>query len=503
MAILIRNGLVLTEAHAEPTTADILVEADRITRVESSLEPRPDTRIIDASNQLVMPGLVNAHTHTHNVPSKAALDGLPLEIWLQYRMARTLNLSPREIYVSAAVNAIEMVKTGTTCACEMAQVLPYPTDEALDAVGQAYTDVGLRASIAAQVADRSFLEGLPGIESLLPEDILTQLKSRPPFPREETLATIRRAVDRWHGAAEGRIRFGVGPSSVTNCSDEFLEGCAQLSRERGVTVQTHLCETKAGARAALLRYGKSAAARLHELGLLGPRTILAHSIWVDDHDIDLIAETRSSVAHNPISNLKLGDGIAPVLKMRARGCNVALGTDGSASSDNQNLFGPLRVAAILHRVVDPNYDRWLSGADVLDMATANGARAAGFEGQTGGISPGKKADLVLLDLRSIYYHPQNDLVCHVVHCEVGSSVTTVLVDGRVIVESGKVTTVDEAALLAEADEIARRVSSIMEDPTGLARRIAPYVRQIWIAATSGAWQPNQYASEAYRDLTDP
>jgi cytosine/adenosine deaminase-related metal-dependent hydrolase len=186
--------------------------------------------------------------------------------------------------------------------------------------------------------------------------------------------------------------------------------------------------------------------------------------------------------------------------MLRRGIPVAIGTDGSASNDNQNMFAPLRLAAILHRVVDPNYDRWPLAADVLKMATLDGARAAGFGGAIGRVAPGFKADLVLLDLGASYYHPRNDLVQHLVFCEAGSSVRTVLVDGRVVLDEGRVTTVDEAALFAEADEIAKRVAVEMQGPTSQARRLEPYIRRASFAACGADWPINRYASEAYRAL---
>jgi len=500
MSLLIRGGLVLPDAATAPGPADILIEGDRIARVALRLEPGPQDRVIDARDCLLIPGLVNAHTHAHNNLAKAAIDGLPLEIWIQYLAARVANRTPRDIYVGTALGAIEMVKTGTTCACDMAQVTPWPTDEALDAVARAYADVGLRASIAAQVFDLSFLDSLAGLDRLLPDDLRAAVTRRPRYPRDEVLATVRGAVGRWHGAAGGRIRFGVGPNLVTLCSDTFLEACRELSHERDLTFQTHLSETKAEAYSARVRYGMRATEKLRELGLLGPRTLLAHCVWLDDRELDVLAETGSAVAHNPVSNLKLGAGIAPVLKMRDRGITVALGTDGSASNDNQNMFYPLRLAAIVHRAVDPDFDRWPGAADVLRMATVEGARAAGFGDAVGRIAPGCKADLVILDLKQSYYHPRNDLVRQLVYCEVGSSVRTVLVDGRVVVEDGRVTTVDEAALLAEADEVGRRIAAEMQVSLAEVRRLEPYVRRAYLAANRADWPINQYASDAYRSL---
>jgi cytosine/adenosine deaminase-related metal-dependent hydrolase len=501
MAILVRGGTVLVDADASPASLDVLVEADRVTRVERGLAPPPPgARVIEAADRLVMPGFVNGHTHAHNNLARAALDGLPLEIWVQYLAARVANRTPRDIYVGAALGAIEMLRTGSTCACDMIQVTPWPTAEALDAAARAYADVGLRASLAAQVFDLSFVESVTGLEAMLPADLEAAVARRSPYPRDEVLATVRAAIGRWHGAAEGRLRFGVGPNLVTLCSEAFLEACGEMSRAGDLTFQTHLSETKAEAVSARQRYGMRATEKLRELGLLGPRTLLAHSVWLDDRELDILAETGSAVSHNPVSNLKLGAGIAPVLGMRRRGIPVAIGTDGSASNDSQNIFAPLRLAAILHRVVEPNYDRWPGAADALRMATLDGARAAGFADRIGRIAPGFKADLVLLDLAASYYHPRNDLLQHLVYCEAGSSVRTVLVDGRVVLDEGRVTTVDEAALFAEADEIAKRVAVEMQGPAGEVHRLEPYVRRAYFGTNRVDWAVNHFASDAYRSL---
>jgi cytosine/adenosine deaminase-related metal-dependent hydrolase len=236
------------------------------------------------------------------------------------------------------------------------------------------------------------------------------------------------------------------------------------------------------------------------VGLLGPNTILAHCVWVDDQDIEIIASTGGSVAHNPMANLKLGSGIAPVLRMRELGCNVALGTDGGGSSDNLNLFGQMKEAAMLHRVTDPNYEHWLGAADVLEMATANGARAAGFEADSGRLAVGQKADIALVDLRPGYFRPRNDVVAQLVFSDVGSSVTTVLVDGKVIVEGGRMTTVDEASLYAEADAIARHIGTELEEPLKRVQRLEPYVRQALFRADREPWPVNRFTTDAYREL---
>jgi 5-methylthioadenosine/S-adenosylhomocysteine deaminase len=481
MSLVVSGGLVLADLDRGFERMDILIEGSRITEVRPGIEARPGDRVVDASGHLVIAGLVNAHTHAHNHLAKGAIDRMPLEIWLQFLAARVAGRTPREVYVGAAIGAIEMAKTGTTCACEMAGILPWPADDTIDAVAQAYADVGLRVNLAAQVADLTPLESVLGLERILPSHLQDTIRRRPPMPVDEVFGTLERAVARWHGAQGGRIRFGVGPTLMTACSDPLLERCADFAARHQVSIQTHLSETRIEADTARARYGHSATEHLRALGLMGERTLLAHAIWIDDAEIELIAESGSSVAHNPVSNLKLGAGVAPWWKLVDRGCRIALGTDGSASSDNQNLFGTLRQAAILHRVHEADYDRWPSAADVVLAATVGGARAAGFESETGRVAPGYLADLVLMDRSATYFHPANNLVAQLVHCEVGSSVSTVIVDGRLIVENGRTTNVDEGALLAEADEIALRAAGQMRDLTSLARDLAPYIREVYLA----------------------
>jgi 5-methylthioadenosine/S-adenosylhomocysteine deaminase len=353
----------------------------------------------------------------------------------------------------------------------------------VDAVVQAYVDLGLRASIAPQFSDLPSYYGLADLETLLPADLREQIDSRPRFPQDEVMAVLQRAIERWDGAAGGRIRFGAAPMIATVCSDELLRACAELTGKYQVPLQMHLAETKGEAYTARRAHGKSTVARLSELGVLTPRTLLAHTIWVDDDDLDLIARNGCSVAHNPVGNLRLGDGVCPLLELRERGCNVALGTDGAASNDNQNMFGVLKLAATLHRVLSPDYETWPSPADVFTMATANGARALGFEGQIGRVAAGMLADLVLLDLRKTYYHPRNNLVNQLVLCEVGSSITTVLVAGRVVLEHGDVTTVDEQALLDEADEIGQRITRDLLGDQASIRRLEAIMRQAYLQAS--------------------
>jgi 5-methylthioadenosine/S-adenosylhomocysteine deaminase len=500
MRMLIRGGLVLTELERPPGASDILVDGDSIARVGPGLDAPLGTTVLDARDRLVIPGLVNAHTHSHNNVARGAIGGLPLELWLLPLRARVARLTRRDLYVMTALGALEMIRNGTTTVCDMAQTGPWPTDEMVDAVAEAYVDVGLRASIAPQFADLPFSRSLAGLAELLPTDLRDDGDGRPGFPRAEVMNVLRGAIGRWDGAAGGRIRLGLGPSIATVCSDELLGACGELAESRGVPLQIHLSETKAEAYTAARLQGKTSATRLAELGLLTARTVLAHAIWLDDRDLDLVATRGCSVVHNPVSNLRLGSGIAPLLELRERGCAVALGTDGAASNDSQNMFGSLKLAALLHRVVRPDYDRWPSAADVFRMATVNGARAAGFDARVGRIAVGMQADLVLLDLRAPHYHPRNDLFAQLVYGEAGGSVRTVLVAGRVVLEEGRVTTIDEPALLDEADAIGQRIARESMTAEASVRRLAACVRQVCSRANDAELSIDRYALSTHRSL---
>lgn len=471
---MLRNGLVVIGTPQLPSKLDIVIHGNVISEVTTAARISPGDRVLDLDGHLVIPGLVNAHTHSHNAFSKGAFDGMPLEIWAQYLAARTTGRTPREIYVGAALNAMEMAKTGTTTACEMTQISPHPTPEGLDAAVQGYVDVGIRVSFAPQVFDLSVVDWMPEVAPGLPARLVRELK-RSSLPLPEVMSVVRDAAIRWNGAADTRVTFGIGPSAVTRCSTGFLDECGELSRSLDLHVQTHLSETRREALAARRRFGTSPTERLQELGLLGTRTVLAHAIWLERSEMELIAESGSSVSHNPFSNLKLGAGTADLDKLRAAGCNVALGTDGSASSDSQNMFGPLRLSSVLHRPNIQEYESWPSASDAWAMATVNGARAASQDPrQSGEIRAGSFADLVVLTLDSLAFRPLNHVINQLVHAESGASVRTVIVDGKFVVENGVLVNINEASLLEEADEMVVRMRA--SEDLQMAQRLERLIR---------------------------
>jgi guanine deaminase len=437
----------------------------------------------------------NAHTHAHGHLARGRVGSWTLEDLLTYSPANSGFRTPEDEYLSAAIGAIEMLKTGCTSAYDLYIAVPAITDETFAAVVQAYTDVGVRVVLAPAVADVVFYQTVPGLSDLLPTDLRRTIQDIQPSPTKGLLDLTERAIRRWHGSAEGRVRVAVAPTIPNQATDELLDGCAALTREYGVGFHTHLAESKVQVVESRRRWGKSIVARLADHRVVGPGFVGAHSVWLDDDDIRMLADAGAAVAHNPGSNLRLGVGIAPVREMLDRGLAVGLGTDGSTCADNQNLFEALRIASVISTVRFPHETaRWLDADTVWGLATTGTARVLGQAGDLGALAPGRKADLVLLRTDSVFLRPLADPVKALVYSETGASVDTVLVDGRVVVEQGRVTTVDEARIYARAQEAADRQRERAADAWALAGRLAPYVAAACRGAVATTLPINRFAA---------
>jgi guanine deaminase len=491
--LVIRGGRVL--AGSELVGSDVLVERDRIAAVAPALTAPEGAREIDATGRLVLPGLVNAHTHAASHLARGRADNWTLEDLLTHAPANYAFRTPDDDYLSAAIGAIEMLKTGCTAAYDLYMAVPAITDEAMEAVIGAYTDVGVRAVVAPAVADVVFHRTVPGLLDLLPADLRSAVDAMRPAPAKGLLELTERAIRRWHGAADGRVRAAVAPTIPNQASDELLDGCARLAREYGVGVHTHLAESKVQAVESRRRWGRTIVERLGDRGLLGPGFVGAHAIWLTDTDIRRLADAGAAVAHNPGSNLRLGCGIAPVRELLDGGVAVGLGTDGSVCADNQNLFEALRIASVVSTVRFPHQtDRWLDAPTAWRLATAGSARVLGLADDLGAIAPGRKADLVLMRADSVFLQPLADPLNALVYAETGAGVDTVLVDGRMVLEGGRVTALDEARIYARAQAAADGQRARSAEAWVFARRLAPYVASACRAAVATALPINRYAS---------
>jgi 5-methylthioadenosine/S-adenosylhomocysteine deaminase len=501
MALLVRGGQVLTSTmNLEP--ADVLIEADQIVAVGCKLSLSPGTEELNATGHIVLPGLINAHTHAHNNLLKSLGDNWSLEDLLTYGPALNGCRTPEDHYLSAALGAIEMLKTGCTAAYDLFMSLPAPTSEVVEAVVRAYIEVGLRAVVAPAVADIVFYRVVPNLFDLLPRRLRRTLEQLQAEPTEGLLQLTENTIRLWNGAAGGRIRVAVAPTIPGQCTDEFLVGCQRLVQQYGVGLHTHLAESKVQAIYAQQRWGKTIVAHLGDLGLLGPGFVGAHGVWLTPDDIHRLADAGAAVAHNPASNLKLGSGIAPTREMLDHGLTVGLGTDGSMSSDNQNLFEAMRIAALVNKVRFPyEQERWIGATDVFTMATQGSAQALGLVNDLGAVAPGKKADLVLLRSHSVFLQPLNHALNALVYAETGADVSTVLVGGRVVLDNGRVLTVDEEQLWSQAQDAADRLRTQNTTAWALAAQLQPYVAAACRAAAALPYPVSRYAAPPMTEIS--
>ncbi len=420
----IQNVLVSQDGNYQ--AIDVQITHDRISAID------PAKTSIDECNQLLLPGFVNAHTHSTQVWQRGLIPQLPLELWLADLIDSSTN-DLEQLYLGALSTAVDTVLSGGTCVIDHAYIVPNREIESVAALVKGYREVGIRAVIAPLIQDLPFTSGLPG------------KSSGSPSSTDETLALIDSIVQQFHQPEHG-IYIAVGPTGFHRCSDALLQGCAALSDRHNLCRHTHLLETRAQKLLAQERYGMSGVEHLHHLGFLNDRTTLAHSVWISDSDIEILAETRSTVVHNPVSNLRLGSGIAPILKCVQAGVNVAFGCDGAASNDAQDLLEAIKLGTILHNVSDPDYRSWLTPHSTLAMAAMGGAKGVNLADQTGSIEVGKAADLVLYDLSHPSLLPQTDPVQLLVLGRPTHVVDRVWINGKPIVEAGNVLTIDTAAL---------------------------------------------------------
>ena len=382
-----------------------------------------------------------------------------------------------DLALSATLTAVELLKKGCTALFDMSAEFPAPSLDGLHAVAGAYATAGIRAVVAPMMGDRTLYQAYPELLGNLPgalQPALARLRAADP---DACLNVVRRAAHHWPFDTS-QVRLGLAPTIPLHCSDAFLQGCAALSAEFGLPLQTHLAESQAQAVHGEKRYGKSLVvhlAALGRLGLTGGRLSVTHAIWVSNEDIETLARADVTVIYNPLSNLRLGSGIAPVRRMLERGLRVGLGSDGANTSDTQNLFEAARLAVGLSRVIGADESRWLSASEALRMTTEHSAQALGWGGQLGRIAPGFRADLVLLDLGQPEYVPLRDPLRQMVHGESGAAVDRVLVGGRVVVEHRRVLTVDEPARRRRAQAAADRLDALNAEGRDLASALRPGV----------------------------
>jgi cytosine/adenosine deaminase-related metal-dependent hydrolase len=502
--LLIRNAhvLALDDADREWPCADIVVQGDRITAVgpdAGTQQERPFDRVIEAEGLIAMPGLINAHFHSPGNLMKGALPGYPLEIFMLHEVPPLASNGDagRLAYLRTMVGALEMLRRGITAVHDDAYHVPMASVESIDAIMQAYADAGIRATVAIDQPNVVETEKLPWLHELLPPADLQALESAPRQSGAELIALYQHLIDRWHGAAGGRLSAAVSCSAPQRVTVDYFRALSALSKAHDLPFNIHMLETKLQRVLGQQKYGCSLVKYVHGLGLLDARMMVIHAIWVDAEDIALLAQAGCTVAHNPVCNLRLGSGVMPYLALRDAGVPICLGSDEMNTDDSVNLWFVAKTAALLHTLSTPDYTRWPQPPEMLRALTQGGARALRRSHDLGQLAPGCVADIVLLRKDTVAYTPLNDLRRQLVHCEDGASVHSTLVGGRVVFEQGRITTVDEAALRSELHALMRQGPDLQARAD--ASRLEPYYRAMvlraaaqdvgmnrWLPAFSGA-----------------
>ena len=483
---VIRGGRLL-----DGDAADILVEGDAIKEVGlPGLAAPEEAEGIDATDMMLIPGLVNAHTHGDASLAKGLGDRLSLELLLNATPLTSERFRLEDKYLAAKLAAVEMVLSGCTACYDLFSEFPAPSPEGLAAVGRGYADVGMRAVVAPLMADRSFWQAIPGLIGSLPDALRTEVNRVTAEPAEASIAACRQALKDWSFDRD-RVRLALAPTIPHHCEDSFFRACRELADEFGVGIHSHVAESKVQAVVGMRKFGKTLTAHLDDLGIIGPDFTAAHAVWVDDDDIRRLADGGATVAHNPTSNLRLGVGIAKVRSMIDEGLNVGIGTDASTCSDGLNMFEAMRLANTVSRIHSPDPADWLTAENAIEMATRGSARGLGFDDLIGALEPGFKADIVFLDLNRIQYLPLNHAARQVVFQENGSGVKHVMIDGRFVVRNRHILTVDYAKLREEVTRASERLRLENQDAARLVRQLEPLVGQFCIGLSREPYHVNR------------
>jgi len=443
---MIKNGTVITMDRERRVVehCDIIVEDDRIRWVGrvGDVGSAGADRVIDATGHIVIPGLIQTHVHLCQALFRGMSDDMELLDWLRLRTWPLEAAHDEEsIYYSALLGIAELLRGGTTCVVDMETV--NHTENAFRAIAQS----GIRAVSGKVMMDWG-------------NDVPEALRET----GERSIAASVELADKWDGAANGRIRYAFSPRFAVSCSDWLLREVGRIAEQRGAYIHTHSSESRGEIEIVEAERGARNVIYLDRVGLLGPRTILAHCIHVDRSELDTLKRTGTHVAHCPSVNLKLASGIAPVPEMLDMQINVGLGADGAGGNNNLDQFVEMRLAALIHKPrLGPTA---MPALRVLEMATLGGAAAVCMEDQIGSIEPGKKADIVMLDLRKPHASPRAcvDPVSQVVYSAHSADVVMTMVDGKVVYSGGQLANMDEIEVLDRCDaaivRLARRAGLV-------------------------------------------
>ena len=472
--LLVAGGLVVDPQSGTADRKDLLIEDGKIAAIGA-----PGTLVTgaarrhDARDRLIVPGLVNAHTHGHANLMKGVADAWTLEASLTNGPWLAGTRDPQMIYLSTLLGAIDMLSKGCTACFDLVYEFPRPTRDGFAAAARAYADAGMRAVLAPMVADQSLFQSIPGLAGALPRDLGKAVGEFSLAKGDRTLAAVEEIVADRANLPDG-VTLAIAPTIPHHCSERFLRDCMDLADRHQLPIHMHIAESRLQAVVARKLYGRSAVRYLNDFGMLRPGFTAAHCVWIDEYDLDLLAEQGCSIAHIPASNFRLGSGVAHVRPMLERGINVGLATDGANSSDSLSMLQAMRLASFGARVFAGSRDGWLQAAETLRLATQGGAKILGLE-SCGRIAQGACADLALFDLGHVDFIPDTDPINQLVTCADSASVTDVMVGGVFKVRERKIVSIDTSGLRGRIHESIARLAATTRDARDFASRLEPHV----------------------------
>ena len=430
--ILIKNALILNPNNFDNKKQSLLIKDDLIAEIADEISEDNIDKIIDAEGKILLPGLINTHTHLSMTLFRGLADDLSLDTWLNDHIwPMEANLNGDYCYIGALLGAVELIKSGTTTFSDM---YFYMED-----VARAVEDSGIRAVLSYGMIDFGDAE------------------------RRE--AEIKENLDLFNscnGMADGRIKVFFGPHSPYTASEELLIKTRQLADEYNMGIHIHVSETEKEINDSLDEKGLRPFEYLEKIGLLGPDVVAAHCVWLSDKEIDIIKKHDVKVSHNPCSNMKLASGISPVSKLIENDICVSIGTDGASSNNNLDLIEELKTASLLQKVstLDPKV---LSSDEAIEMATIKGAEALGLDSEIGSIEVGKKADIILIDTNAANMVPDSSsLSSNVIYSANGSNVDTTICNGKILMENKKLTVLDEQEIYEKAKKAIKELKELKE-----------------------------------------
>ena len=430
MKTLIKNIYILTmdDHQTQYNNGCILIDGDEIAFIGNESDLKADIKydkIEDGKGKLAMPGLINTHTHVAMTLFRGYANDLPLMEWLSQKIwPMEDRLLEGDAYWLSLLAIAEMIRAGVATFTDMYMFM--------EQTAMAVQESGVRGVLA---------RGLQGPDS----------KS------DMRLEENRRLWEEWHEQADGRIQVMVGPHAIYTCQLSYLVDVMELANDLGVGIHIHLSETRQEVENSIKQYGKSPVRHLYDLGLLDSHVLAAHCVHLSPEDMDILKEKDVKVSHCPVSNLKLGSGIAPIDEMLNRGITVSLGTDGAASNNNLNIMKEMSLAALILKGVKEE-PTLISANTALEMATINGAKALGLEDRIGSLSLGKKADIILMDTRTPHFYPYGDWATHLVYSGYSSDIDSLWVNGNKLMENRQLLTIDMDRVYSEVKKIHTRVT---------------------------------------------